>query len=72
MDFNLLYTFERENRIFQREKFLEHYYPVSLSLMTDKLTAMGYRNVEILNHPAQYGAFNAGQADWYCLIAQKS
>lgn len=71
MDFNLLYTFEQENRIFQKEKFQEHYYPVAQKLLTDKLTAMGYQNFEILCHPAQFGAFDLEKSDWYCLIAQK-
>lgn len=71
MDFNLLFAFERENRVFQKEKFQEHYYPVAQKLLTDKLTAMGYRDVEILSHPAQLGVFDMEKTDWYCLIAKK-
>lgn len=71
MDFNLLFTFERENRIFQKEKFQEHYYPVAQKLLTDKLAAMGYQDVEILSHPAQLGVFDMEKTDWYCLIAKK-
>lgn len=71
MDFNLLFTFERENHIFKKEKFEEHYYPVAQKLLTDKLAAMGYQNLEILCHPAQFGAFDIEKSDWYCLIAQK-
>ena len=70
MDFNLLYTFEQNNRIVQKEEFCEHYYPVSQKLLLDKLAAMGYTDIELYMHPAQFGKF-LERADWYCVIAKK-
>lgn len=70
MDFNLLYTFEQKNCIVQKETFCEHYYPVSQKLLLEKLAAMGYNNIEVLMHPAQFGTFDA-KTDWYCVMAQK-
>lgn len=70
IDFNLLYTFERDRRIVQKEIFQEHYYPVSRRLLTDKLLSMGYRELELSLLPAQFGPFTE-ESDWYCLIGQK-
>lgn len=52
MDFNLLYTFEQNNRIVQKEEFCEHYYPIPQRLLTDKLLDMGYSDIEMYMHPA--------------------
>lgn len=70
IDFNLLYTFERDNRIFQKEIFQEHYHPVSQSLLLEKLKAMGYSDFEIGRFPSQLGKFTE-DCDWYYLIAKK-
>ena len=70
MDFNLLYTFEQNNRIVQKEEFCEHYYPVPQKLLLDKLAAMGYTDIELYMHPAQFGKF-VERVDWYCVIAKK-
>lgn len=70
IDFNLLYTFERDNRIFQKEIFQEHYHPVSQSLLLEKLKAMGYSDFEIGRFPSQLGKFTEN-CDWYYLIAKK-
>ncbi len=71
MDFNLLFTFEKENKIVQKEVFQEHYYPVSQKLLLDKLTAMGYEFPDIYCMPAQVGKFNPEEHDWYAVIARK-
>lgn len=71
MDFNLLYTFEQNNRIVQKEEFCEHYYPIPQRLLTDKLLDMGYSDIEMYMHPAQFGEFHE-RADWYCVIARKA
>lgn len=71
MDFNLLYTFEQNNRIVQKEEFTEHYFPVRQQILTDKLVSMGYTDIQILLHPAQFGKFDIERSDWYCLIAKK-
>lgn len=70
VDFNLLYTFEQNNRIQQKETFCEHYYPVPRKLLVNKLNAMGYRDIEIETFPAQFGKFS-DDADWYCVMARK-
>ena len=41
--FNLVYTFERDNKIFQKERFEEHLPPVPQKLLLDKLTQLGYQ-----------------------------
>lgn len=71
MTFNLLYTFERDNQIFQKEKFEEHYIPIRQNILIDKLKIMGYTDVEILNFPAYIEGKEIGEADWYSVIAKK-
>lgn len=71
MDFNLLFTFEKGNRIIQKEIFQEHYHPVSQQLLLDKLSEMGYGSPEVYCMPAQAGAFDGEKHDWYAVIARK-
>lgn len=71
IDFNLVYTFERNARIVQKEIFVEHYHPISRQLLLDKLTSLGYVEVNTLLLPTQFGAFLPEQSDWYCVIARK-
>ena len=71
MDFNLIYTFERNNRIFQKEIFCEHYYPISQKLLFNKMKAMGYKELEIRRFPIQAGEYT-DSCDWYCVIARKN
>lgn len=70
MTFNLLYTFERENRIFRREKFAEHYFPVKRELLLEKLRSLGYGEIKVMCHPACFDV-KALEAEWYCVMAQK-
>ncbi len=71
MTFNLLYAFERERKIVQTEVFEEHYYPIRRQLLLDQIEAMGYRNVEVMCHPAYYENVDLDRVAWYCVIAQK-
>ena len=71
MDFNLLYTFEKDNRILQHELFVEHYIPVRQQLLLDKLAQLGYQDVEIYSMPKHRGAFDIETSEWYCVIARK-
>lgn len=71
MTFNLLYTFERENRIVKVQTFDEQYYPVQRQLLLDKLTQMGYGEIRVMAFPADSGIFEPEQTDWYCVTAQK-
>lgn len=72
MTFHLLYTFERNNQIFQKEKFEEHYIPISRKILLDKLSRMGYQEIEIQNFPACQKINNVNEADWYCVTAKKA
>lgn len=72
MTFNLLYTFEKDNRVFQNEIFEEHYYPIGRKIMLDKLKAMKYGDIQLLNDPSQFQKIPPEDADWYCVIAQKA
>ena len=49
--FNLIYTFERDNKIFQKERFEEHYHPVPQKLLLDKLTQLGYQDIQVKAFP---------------------
>lgn len=77
MTFNLLYTFEKDNQIFKREKFEEHYIPISKVTLLDKIHEMGYREISVMPFPSGASASGAGadinidNADWYCVIAKK-
>ncbi|MCM1040133.1 MAG: class I SAM-dependent methyltransferase [Ruminococcus sp.] len=71
MTFHLLYTFEKDGHIFQKEKFEEHYIPVKRALLLDKLQAMGYRDIEVMCFPAYVRDTAAEEADWYCVMAGK-
>ena len=69
--FNLLYTFERDNRIFQKEIFEEHYHPFPIKMVTDALTELGYHSLDL--HPVPYDSpeTDFSKIDWYRIIAQK-
>lgn len=72
LDFNLLYTFEQNNHIVQKEHFIEHYHPVKRQMLINKLTHLGYKNIETMLMPAHFGPFDPIKSDWYCIIAQKA
>ena len=69
--FNLLYTFERENRIVQKEIFEEHYHPFALGTVTEKLAALGYGPAVIRPMPCTVPETDYHKVGWYRLIAQK-
>lgn len=68
--FNLLYTFERDNRIFQKEIFEERYHPIPRKLLLDALAELGYQEVRQFPFPAFVNR-DPEQAEWYCVLAQK-
>ncbi len=70
--FNLVYTFERGNLIFQKEHFEEHYHPVPQKLLLDKLARLGYEDIEVTAFPVQFGAFDPEKSEWYCVLARKA
>lgn len=71
MTFNLLYTFEKHDRIFRREQFEERYFPARRSPLIEKLRSMGYTAIQLACHPAIFDV-PPEKADWYCVMAQKS
>ena len=69
--FNLLYTFEKENKIYRREKFEEHYIPLSKSIILNTLEEMGYHDVTVMAFPAQCKYEDIEKVDWFTILAQK-
>lgn len=72
MTFNIAYTFERDNQIFQKELFREHYHPFSKELAVEKLKKLGYENIEILCFPAQFPMVEFERIEWYSVMAKKA
>lgn len=71
MTFNLLYTFERKNKIFQKEIFEEHYFPIERRLLLERLSWLGYGEIKIMCLPAFLETVKPEDADWYCVLAHK-
>lgn len=71
MDFNILYSFEKDNRITETEVFTEHYYPIRREMVVQKLKELGYRDIRILCLPAFVEYEQVDLLDWYCVVAQK-
>lgn len=69
--FNLLYTFEKNNQIFQKERFEENYHPFTKKLLTDTLETLGYRDINLLCFPAQFAMRAFEDTDWYTIVAHK-
>lgn len=69
--FNILYTFEKDNRIFQKEIFEECYHPIGKEMLISKLQEMGYVDIEIKCFPAYFEMVEFKRIDWYCVIARK-
>ena len=62
--FNLLYTFERDNRIFQKEQFEEHYHPFPKDLAVNKLLSLGYQDLTIRPVPSTIPETDFAKMDW--------
>ena len=71
MTFNLLYTFEKDNKIYRKEKFEEHYIPISKELMLIKLKDLGYKDIQTYMFPAYAPCENIDDVDWYTVFAKK-
>ena len=69
--FNLLYSFEKDERIFQREIFEEHYNPFPLELIEQQLKKMGYGPIRLRSLPCCNPEPDFSKIDWYHVIAQK-
>lgn len=69
--FNLLYTFEKDNKIYKKEQFAEHYFPLPRERILEGLKELGYGGIQIMNFPAQFPAENVEDADWITITARK-
>ena len=69
--FNLLYSFEKDNNIFQREIFEEHYHPFGINLVLDKMKKMGYIDIDIKPFPIFMEEKDFDKIDWYSIIGKK-
>ncbi len=69
--FNLIYTFEKDNHIFQREIFEEHYHPFGINLALDQMKEMGYDNIVIQPVQCFTEEIDFSGIDWYRVIGQK-
>lgn len=71
MTFNLLYTFEKENQIYRKEKFAETYYPIKKEVIIKKLKSLGYCDIEVQCFPAYFAMPEFDRVEWYCIMAKK-
>lgn len=71
MTFNLLYTFEKDLKIYKKEEFEEHYNPVSRSLILDKLNELGYTDIQLFNFPSYAPMKPFEDIEWYTILAGK-
>ncbi|MBQ6195992.1 MAG: class I SAM-dependent methyltransferase [Lachnospiraceae bacterium] len=69
--FNLLYTFEQNEKIVQKEIFEEHYYPFPLRIVEEKLSALGYDEPCLRPFPCDNPETDFRKMDWYRIIARK-
>ncbi|MBQ3890725.1 MAG: class I SAM-dependent methyltransferase [Lachnospiraceae bacterium] len=69
--FNLLYSFEKDEKIFQREIFEEHYNPFKLEPVTKHLEKLGYKDITVKQFPCYMPGDEFEKMDWYRLIAKK-
>lgn len=70
MIFNIVFSFEREGNLVQREIFTEHYHPIGKAEILQKLQNMGYRICNEENFPLQC-KIPLDEFEWYCILAQK-
>ncbi|QSX05681.1 class I SAM-dependent methyltransferase [Sedimentibacter sp. zth1] len=68
--FNIVYSFEKEQKVYKREIFEETYNPIKKNFIITTLNEMGYRIVANKNFPAQLPT-PVEDYDWYCILAQK-
>lgn len=72
MTFNLLYTFEKNQKINRKEKFEEHYNPISKDVITDKLKELGYSDIQLFSFPSYISMDSFENTDWYTIIARRN
>ncbi len=70
MTFNLVFAFEKEGAVVQREIFEEHYHPTPRRVFEEALERLGYEIAALRNYPAQ-APVPVDEFDWYCILARK-
>lgn len=68
--FNLLYSFEKENKIYKREVFSELYYPFSKDFIIDELKKQGFKDIQVYSF-IHHQIKDFDDMDWYVLIGKK-
>ncbi len=68
--FNLLYTFEKNNRIYKQEEVKTSYCPVRKDLLINHLESIGYAEIEV-NSFLNPKVTEFEEMDWYYVIAKK-
>ena len=69
--FNLLYSFEQNEKIIQKEVFEENYNPFTLKMVEDKLSDLGYDQFYLRPVPCDISETNLEKIDCYRIIARK-
>lgn len=41
-------------------------------LLLDKLTQLGYQDIQVNAFPVQFGVFDIENSEWYCVLAHKA
>lgn len=67
--FNLLYTFEVDNKIIRKKKSVVTYHPISRVLLKEELAKMGY-TIQF-EKPFPGGDISVEECDWYQILARK-
>lgn len=69
--FTLLYTFEKDGKIYKKETSSVYYYPVSRSFLENTLQELGY---QICRVESQMGTDSVSieETDWYYILARKN
>lgn len=62
---------EKDNQIFQREIFEEHYNPISEELIVEKLKSLGYKDIKLLCFPSYFQMEDFEKTEWYTILAHK-
>lgn len=69
--FNLLYTFEKDNKIYKQEETAVKYYPFTKDLLMSYLNELGFEQVEIFDFMKPDNT-NFEDMNWYSLCAKKN
>lgn len=69
--FNLLYTFEQNEKIVRKEIFEEHYHPFPFKIVEEKLSDLGYCELYLRPVPCDKPETDFEKIDWYRVIAKK-